>query len=243
MREPPRPLVAIIDYGLGNLFSVQLACASAGLRAVITSCARDVLSADAIILPGVGAFGDAMRTLEELRLVTVLQHATATGKPLFGICLGMQLLLTESYEFGKHAGLGLIPGHVVRFERPVDAAGNMLKVPHIGWNRIYHPHDAPPPVLLRDVPSGTYMYFVHSFYVEPVDPCVVWSRSQYGHIEFCASLRYQNIFACQFHPERSGRQGLRLYHNLAAQLTGTDGAAAELSARCLAPAGTEKGAI
>jgi glutamine amidotransferase len=238
-----KPLVAIIDYGLGNLFSVQLACASAGLRTVITACAHDILAADALILPGVGAFGDAMRALEELRLVPVLQHAAASGKPLFGICLGMQLLMTESAEFGTHAGLGLIPGRVVRFERPLDTAGNVLKVPHIGWNRIYHPHDASPPGLLRDVPSGTYMYFVHSFYVEPVVPWVVWSRSQYGHIEFCASLQYQNIFACQFHPERSGRQGLRLYHNLAAQFTGMDSETAELSSRCLASAGTEKGSI
>jgi glutamine amidotransferase len=233
MRELQQPLVAIVDYGLGNLFSVQLACASAGLRAVITSCAHDVLAADAVILPGVGAFGDAMQALHELGLVTVLRHVADTGKPLFGICLGMQLLMTESYEFGRHAGLGLIPGRVVRFERPVDDAGNILKVPHIGWNRIYHQHNARTPALLQGVANGAYMYFVHSFYVEPVDPRVVWSRSQYGPIEFCSSLRQDHIFACQFHPERSGRQGLRVYHNLAAQIAGTGSATNELPTRCL----------
>ena len=229
MHEPQKPKVAIVDYGMGNLFSVKLACESVGLYAVMTSSKQEVLSADAVILPGVGAYGDAMRTLRTLGLMTALQSFVSSGKPLMGICLGIQLLMTEGYEFGRHEGLGIIRGQVVPFDHPVEASGKALKVPQVGWNRIYGVQGNSHPIstdkasdnswsnsLLSGLTNGEYMYFVHSFYVKPEDSEAVLSISRYGHIEFCSSLRYGNIFACQFHPERSGPQGLRIYRNLAA---------------------------
>lgn len=218
MPEPHEARVAIVDYGMGNLFSVQRACEHVGLRAAITARADEVLRADAVILPGVGAFGDAMAELRRLGLVEVLQAAAASGKPLMGICLGMQLFMTESHEFGRHQGLGLIAGDVVRFDAPRHGS-QVLKVPEVGWNRILMPGpnawESSPLEGLRD---GEYLYFVHSFYARPVEAGVVSATSRYGHLEFCSSLRRGNLFACQFHPERSGPQGLRIYRNLASQL-------------------------
>ena len=211
--------VAVVDYGLGNLYSVKQACRQVGLRAGITSSKNDIRDADAVILPGVGAFGDAMETLHRLDLVGPLKDAAASGRPLIGICLGLQLLMTESFEFGRHAGLDLISGPVVKFEEPADSSGRPLKVPQVGWNGIFRkdgssgpdPWDRGP---LEGLPDGEYMYFVHSFYVKPEDEGLVLSRSGYGNVEFCSSLRKGNVFACQFHPERSGRQGLKVYQNL-----------------------------
>lgn len=210
------PRVAIIDHGLGNLFSVKHACEHVGIRADITSERKTILAADAVILPGVGAFGDAMDTLHRLDLVAVLRDIAASPKPLVGVCLGVQLLMTESYEFGHHRGLGIIEGPVVRFDHPKKDERE-LKVPQICWNRI----DRRAPwegTLLDGIVDGEYMYFVHSFYVQPQDPSVVLSATRYGHIEFCSSLRKGSVFACQFHPERSSMQGLRMYRNLAAQI-------------------------
>lgn len=218
--------VAIIDYGMGNLFSVRQACEFVGLQAVITSTASEIRAADAVILPGVGAFRDAMTTLERLDLVKVLQDIAASAKPLMGICLGMQLLMTESYEFGNHVGLGIIDGPVVSLRKSVAEFGT-LKVPQVGWNRIYvaptlpGPEASAPPEppwkspLLQDLSNGEYMYFVHSFYSKPTDPEVVVSTTKYGPVEFCSSLSSNNIFACQFHPERSGPGGLQIYRNFA----------------------------
>lgn len=217
MSSPIRsPHVAIIDHGLGNLFSVKHACEHAGIRADITSERKAILAADAVILPGVGAFGDAMDTLRRLDLVAVLRDIAASPKPLVGVCLGVQLLMTESYEFGHHRGLGIIEGPVVRFDRPKQD-GRELKVPQICWNRIGRraPWEG---TLLDGIVDGEYMYFVHSYYVQPQDPGVVLSATRYGHIDFCSSLRKGNVFACQFHPERSSAQGLRIYRNLSAQI-------------------------
>lgn len=218
MSETYTPRVAIIDYGMGNLFSVQQACEHVGMAARITASPEAVLKADAVILPGVGAFGDAMATLQRSGLAAALQAAVASGKPFFGICLGMQLLMTRSYEFGCHQGLGILEGEVVRFESP-RAGDTVLKVPQVGWNRIFkapsQPWDGTP---LEGVLDGAWMYFVHSFYVKPVNVQVVCAVARYGHIEFCASLRRGNVFACQFHPERSGPLGLAIYRNFAAQV-------------------------
>ncbi len=208
--------LAIVDYSLGNLFSVKQACAHVGLEAVITSSRKDILKADAVILPGVGAFGDAMATLHRLDLVGVLRDVAASGKPLVGICLGVQLLLTESHEFGRHSGLGVIDGPVVLLDQPQEG-GRRLKIPQIGWNRVGKPTGAEDPwkdTLLEGIADGEYMYFVHSYVVQPQDPKVVLSTTRYGQIEFCSSIRSGNIFACQFHPERSGSEGLKVYHNL-----------------------------
>lgn len=218
MPETPSARVAIVDYGMGNLFSVQRACEHVGLQVMISACADEVLRADAVILPGVGAFGDAMAELTRLGLVEVLRDVAASGKPLMGICLGMQLFMTESHEFGWHKGLGLIEGEVVRFDAP-RRGSQILKVPQVGWNRIFKAgQDAWQASLLEGLQDGEFMYFVHSFYARPVDPSVVLATSRYGHIEFCSSLRRGNLFACQFHPERSGAQGLRIYRSLASQL-------------------------
>jgi glutamine amidotransferase len=228
MSDPPVARVAIVDYGMGNLFSVSQACEHVGLRAVITASAGEIQAADAVILPGVGAFGDAMETLEKLDLINVLLDLAASPTPLLGICLGMQLLMTESQEFGKHRGLGIVEGEVVRLESG-GAGSRTVKVPQVGWNRIYPPArgagglsgsgdttwDMP---LLAGIPSGEYMYFVHSYYPKPADASAVVSTTSYGPLEFCSSYCQGNVFAFQFHPERSGRQGMSIYRNLAATL-------------------------
>ena len=218
---PRTPTVAIVDYSLGNLFSVQNACARVGLRAMITCKKDDILAADAVILPGVGAFGDAMANLHKLDLVSPLRDLAARDAPLIGICLGQQLLMSESSEFGNHRGLGIFEGRVVRFDRP-HGPDRILKVPQVGWNRLHLPlaakrdawHGSP----LAGLLDGAFMYFVHSFHVQPANDDVILSTTRYGHIEFCSSLRRGNVLAFQFHPERSGDQGLRIYHNLAAMI-------------------------
>jgi glutamine amidotransferase len=215
VRESLRPRVAIVDYGLGNLFSVAQACQVVGLAASITNDRKTIETADAVILPGVGAFGDAMQTLRRLDLVGVLKDTPARGTPLIGICLGVQLLMTESQEFGTHQGLGLIRGQVVRLNSPREGE-RMLKVPQVGWNRIHAAggiqrwKDTP----LEGVHDGEFMYFVHSFVVVPDDRSVVTSTTVYGDVEFCSSLSSGVVFACQFHPERSGRRGLQVYDNV-----------------------------
>lgn len=222
MESGYKPRVAIVDYSLGNLFSVLHACRKVGLDAFISSDKKEILAADAVVLPGVGAFGDAMDCLRQRDLVRPLQDLAHSGKPLIGICLGQQLLMTESFEFGRHRGLNIFEGQVVRFENPRGPQGP-LKVPQVGWNRIYRPphlkqqtsgdcwYDSP----LEGLRDGEYMYFVHSFYAQPSDPSVVLAVTRYGHIEFCSSLRRGNVMAFQFHPERSGTAGIQIYRNLA----------------------------
>jgi len=221
---------AIVDHGLGNLFSVKQACEYAGMSAVITPDYKALMSADVVILPGVGAFADAMSALRRLDLVSPLKEIGDSEKWLVGICLGLQLLMTESYEFGIHKGLDIIEGSVVPFENleetsDVDGSPRKLKVPQVGWNQIWSPggtylgekvethewEDSP----LGNIPDGEYFYFVHSYYVKPVRKDFTLSTTKYGQIEFCSSLLYNTNFACQFHPERSGMYGLKLYKNIA----------------------------
>jgi glutamine amidotransferase len=218
MSERESPLVAVVDYGMGNLFSVKRACEEVGLGAVITTSARDVARAAAVIVPGIGAFEDAMATLHRLDLVSVLRDVAASDTPFLGVCLGMQLLMTESHEFGRHRGLGVVEGDVLPLRAALGTAN--AKVPHVGWTPIH----AGPRMgawrasFLDAVPDGAHMYFVHSFYVAPADPGVVLATAEYGGFEYCVSLRRRNVFACQFHPERSGRQGLAIYRSLARAL-------------------------
>lgn len=202
--------LAIVDYALGNLFSIEQACRHAGLDTVVTADPGDLAAADAVLLPGVGAFADAMAALRDRGLVAPLHDLAAAGKPLVGICLGMQLFMSESHEFGTHAGLDLIPGTV---ERLPSAPG--LKVPQVGWRPVRPPSGAWADPVYDGIDPGTYMYFVHSYHVRPADPAVVTAVSGFGNIEFCAALRRGNILACQFHPERSAGPGLRWYANLA----------------------------
>ena len=218
MRCSQSPKIVIIDYGLGNLFSIKQACIHAGLHATITASKSEILAANGVILPGVGAFGDAMDALKRLDLVTLLKDFASANKPIVGICLGMQLLMNESYEFGIHKGLGIIEGVVLPFKKKGETF--RVKVPHIGWNQIFPTENilSWSNSLLKGLPEGEFMYFVHSFYVEPNDSNVILSKTTYGEKEFCSSLEFGNISAFQYHPERSGNLGLRIYENLAGKL-------------------------
>jgi len=207
---------AIVDYGLGNLFSVSRACGHAGMSPVITSSADDILAADIVFLPGVGAFGDAMDALRRADLVKPLLDYAQSGKPLVGICLGLQLLMSESREFGVHDGLGLIEGPVVRFDNPREG-DRALKVPQVGWNRISPPAGGPDwsGTLLDTTGNGEYMYFVHSYHACPASPSTILAISRYGDREFCSAVRSDNVYAFQFHPEKSGPAGLEIYRSAA----------------------------
>ena len=213
------PTIAIVDYGLGNLHSIQQACAHAGLEGRITSQAGDLTEADAVLLPGVGAFGDAMAELNRLELSDVIRGLANDGKPLIGVCLGMQLLMSESEEFGTTRGLDVIQGRVVYLGQPL--GGRRLKVPQVSWNRVFAPTNgsgAPEPRSwsgspLEGLADGEFMYFVHSLRVVPDDPNDILSVTPYGDIDFCSTLMRGNVFATQYHPERSGLAGLRVYRN------------------------------
>jgi imidazole glycerol-phosphate synthase subunit HisH len=203
--------IAIIDYQLGNLFSVKQACLYLGYDAFITSDPQEVINADYAILPGVGAFADSMINMKKLDLIEPVKDFVASGKPFMGICLGLQLLLTESEEFGNSKGLNLIEGVVKRFSNK-DTEGDVLKVPQIAWNQIYEPtKDTWVNTPLSICNEGDYMYFVHSFYAQPTSSEVILSTTDYGGYNYCSSIIKDNIFACQFHPEKSGQYGVKIY--------------------------------
>jgi glutamine amidotransferase len=196
-------MIAIIDYGMGNLRSVQKGFEHVGREAVVTSDAKAILSASKVVLPGVGAFPDCMRNLEQYGLIDAVRRTIESGKPFLGICLGLQLLFTESEEFGISKGLDIIKGRVVRFKGP---EFKNLKVPHMGWNSLSVKRR--PPALL-DVPENSHVYFVHSFHVVPEDKNVIATTTSYG-IEFVSSIWKDNVFASQFHPEKSQALGLSI---------------------------------
>jgi len=201
--------IVIIDYGMGNLRSVQKAFEQVGCAALVTADPEVAARAEKLVLPGVGAFRDCMRNLTDGGFVAPIHAHIAAGKPFLGICLGLQLLFSESEEFGRHAGLGVIPGKVVRFADDVGASGETLKVPHMGWNRIAIRRPAP---FYRGVPDGSFVYFVHSYYVVPDDPAVIATETGYGR-RFCSSIWRDNVMATQFHPEKSQAVGLRMLKN------------------------------
>lgn len=222
------PSIAIVDYGMGNLCSVQLACMNAGTNPVVTADPDAVVAADGVILPGVGAMPDAMRVLRSTGLDKAVRHVVERRTPFLGICLGMQLLMTEGSEFGAHEGLGLVEGTVERFHGLGDG-GRPLRVPHIGWNAVRMPsvtHRGTTwsGTLLQDTADHTYMYFVHSYYVAPTNPGIVLATTRYGGTDFCSAIAQDNIFASQFHPERSGSQGLDIIRHFVSKVT---------SSRCL----------
>lgn len=206
--------VGIVDYQMGNLRSVQKAIERLGSVAIVSSSPEELTQASHLILPGVGAFGDAMRELENRHLVPFLQRWASDGKPFLGICLGMQLLFDVSFEGGTNDGLGILPGKVVRFSSDApdmkDPNGLQLKVPHMGWNRVSSTIANDP--MLSGIQSDPFVYFVHSYYVVPTNPSDVWLQCDYG-ISFCAAVRRGNILATQFHPEKSQRDGLQLIDN------------------------------
>lgn len=212
-------MVAIIDYGMGNLFSVKQACAKVGLVANITDSPEEILKAEGVILPGVGAFGDAMSRLHKKDLVGVLKDVSGSDKPFLGICLGLQLLFSESAEFGNYKGLGIIDGKVVKFSSQSEK--NKVRVPHIGWNRISS--EAPKEWIgtpLEGLKNGEYLYFVHSYYASLTDSKTVLAVTEYGGQKFCSGLKKGNTFGFQFHPERSGHSGLKIYENFSSLIKG-----------------------
>lgn len=206
-------MIAIIDYGMGNLRSVQKGFEKIGADAIVTADPRAVLEADKIVLPGVGAFRDCMHNLEQAGFVEPILKVVADGRPFLGICVGMQLLFSDSVEFGLYRGLDLIPGHVLRFPEGMREGGEDLKVPHMGWNQLNFKRK---PAVFGGVDEGTNVYFVHSFYVKPDDDSVIAATTNYG-IEFCSAIWKDNIIATQFHPEKSQHAGLRILKNFAAQ--------------------------
>jgi glutamine amidotransferase len=209
-----RKKIVIIDYQLGNLFSVNQALTNVGLDIKVTSNAEDVESADALILPGVGAFCDAMNNLHGFNLINPIKESIRHGKPFLGICLGLQLLFTESEEFGFTKGLDLIKGKVKRFSKN-SREGETRKVPQIAWNQINKIKDISwDNTPLNNIKDGEFMYFVHSFYVVPEEP-VALTQTDYDGQNYVSSILTKNIFACQFHPEKSAQEGLKIYNNWA----------------------------
>ncbi len=218
--------VAIVDYEMGNLFSVRRACEQVGLAPIVTSDIKTIFQSSAIILPGVGAFGDAINNLKRLDLISPMIDSIASGKPFMGICLGFQLLMSESEEFGRHKGLDYFKGSVVKF--PSTGSEHLsIKVPQVGWNRIYQPlvtgNAAWASSLLQGIKNHEYMYFVHSYYVVPEDRHVALSYTDYEGIEYTSSISLNNVFACQFHPEKSAVEGMKIYKNFAAMIRNKEG--------------------
>jgi len=202
-------MIAIIDYGMGNLRSVQKGFEKVGFEAVVTADPQVVLEAERVVLPGVGAFGDCMRNLEQGGFVEPILKVIQDGRPFLGICVGMQMLLTDSTEFGLTRGLDIIPGHVLRFPDNMAANGERLKVPHMGWNQLSIKSAAP---IFKGIEDGVNVYFVHSYYEMPDDEAAIAATSEYG-LTFCAALWKDNIVATQFHPEKSQEIGLRILKN------------------------------
>ena len=207
----PRPIsngmnkkVVIIDYGLGNIASVKKGFKRLGVEAIVSDQPSDIATADALVLPGVGAFGDGMQNLKQKGLIEILEKKVLQEKtPFIGLCLGMQLLASKSYEFGEYQGLGWIAGEVVKITGPAD-----LRLPHVGWNEV---EPAPGNKLYQGIEEKDF-YFVHSYHFKPTDPAVISGSCDYG-VNFAASLEQDNIFATQFHPEKSQTSGLQLLAN------------------------------
>ena len=199
-------MIAIVDYGMGNLRSVEKAIARAGVATVVTSDPAKILGARGVVLPGVGAFGACMENLESRGLAATMREAVSSGKPFLGICLGLQLLFEESEEFGPIRGLGILPGRVVRFG---GSSFEGLKIPLMGWNCLRIRRRV---AELEGIGDDPYVYFVHSYYVAPTDPGLTVAATEYG-VEFAAAIAWKNVFACQFHPEKSQATGLRILEN------------------------------
>ena len=195
-------MIAIIDYGVGNLFSLVSSFKAIGADTVITGDIETIKKADKLILPGVGAFGDAIKKLRETSLDKVLIEQAKNGKPVMGICLGMQMLFEKSYEYGEHKGLGLLKGEVVPMENRLP---ENLKIPHIGWNALIFKKENP---LFKYINNGDCVYFVHSYYAEGCESSLL-ATAEYGK-ELTAAVAKGNIYGCQFHPEKSGKVGLNI---------------------------------
>lgn len=201
-------MITIIDYEMGNLRSVEKAFEKLGYAARVSNNPADLLDTDKIVLPGVGAFRDCINNLHAGGFVEPLRKHVSAGKPLLGICVGMQMLFDESEEFGRHQGLGLVPGRVVRFPTDMQEGGERLKVPHMGWNSIYKKK---PTAILEGTADGSFVYFVHSYYCVADNQADVAATCRYGEVEFCAAVCRDNLMATQFHPEKSQAAGLNIF--------------------------------
>ena len=201
-------MITIIDYEMGNLRSVEKAFETLGYAANVSSNPADLLTADKIVLPGVGAFRDCINNLRAGGFVEPLLEHVESGKPLLGICVGMQMLFDESEEFGRHQGLGLVPGKVVHFPTDMIEGDERLKVPHMGWNNIHIQRPSP---IFKETDEGSFVYFVHSYYCMADNPSDVAATCRYGDVEFCASVWRDNLMATQFHPEKSQAVGLNIF--------------------------------
>ena len=207
-------MIVIVDYGMGNLRSVQKGFERVGCEAIVTDDRALIEKADKIVLPGVGAFKDAMDGLAQRGLVEPIRRQVAAGKPYLGICLGLQLLFTTGYEDGEHRGLDIIPGKVVRFEDGVKSSqGEAFKVPQMGWNKVRILRPAP---AFQGIPDETFFYFAHSYYVVPDDPGVITGQTDYI-LKYASAIWRKNIFATQFHPEKSQKHGLQILKNFATE--------------------------
>lgn len=197
-------MIALVDYGMGNLRSVEKALGKVGFSVVRTSNKEDLDRSKAIVVPGVGAFGDAIHNLTKLNLKDKIIENIEKGKPYLGICLGLQILFEYGYEFGSHEGLGIIKGSVVRFDERLP-----IKIPHMGWNQVWIKKDSK---MYEGIEDGSYFYFVHSYYGKPDSQDVIATNTDYS-IQFCSSIEKDNIWAVQFHPEKSQKVGLKLLEN------------------------------
>lgn len=197
-------MIIVVDYGMGNLRSVSKAFEAVGAEVKVSSKPKDIKNSKAIVVPGVGAFGDAIKHLKELNLYDEIINHINNKKPYFGICLGLQILFEKGYEFGEHRGLGIIKGKVIRFKQKEG-----YKIPHMGWNQVNIKQKEG---LFTDIKNSEFFYFVHSFYVVPEDSKVIASTTDYIN-KFCSSIKIDNIWAVQFHPEKSQKPGLKLIKN------------------------------
>ena len=202
-------MIGIIDYGMGNLCSVQRAIGRSGADSRLVSTPAELAKAQKIILPGVAAFGDAMDELRSMGLIDPIVRAISQGVPYLGFCLGLELLFDVSYENGEHKGLGVLGGKVVRFDFSPSASNERLRIPHMGWNQIHQTRPCP---MLKGINQDAYVYFAHSYYVVPADQSLTVTTTDYG-VTFASSIWKDNIFATQFHPEKSQQVGLRLLAN------------------------------
>lgn len=198
-------MIAIVDYGVGNIFSLYSSFKYIGAEVVLTSDPAEIKKADKIILPGVGAFADAAKKLRDSGLADVVVEEVKNGKPLLGICLGMQMLFERSFEYGEHEGLGLIKGDIVSMEGVVPSG---YKIPHIGWNGLHFPEDKPKSELFKYINENDCVYFVHSYFGTNCDESVI-ATTEYG-AELTAAVAYKNVYGAQFHPEKSGEVGMKI---------------------------------
>ena len=201
--------IAVIDYGMGNLRSVAKALELVGAKAVVTDSPKKILEARAVVFPGVGSFGPAMKNLKEKGLDETIKDAVLRGRFFLGLCLGFQLLFDISYEEGKHKGLGILKGDVPKF------SGAGLRIPHMGWNTVATTSAGDK--MFRGISDNSFFYFVHSYYCAPKDKGVIAGKTSYG-IEFCSAIVKDGIWACQFHPEKSGKNGIRLLENYVSEV-------------------------